>query len=171
MKDFAKALAGGDRRSIGRSGEVIAVVRADPRRAGELRGCLRNSDPVVRMRAADAIEKLSRTDPGIMAGEKGALLDGSLEDGTAELRWHLIAVASRLTLTAREAEQFLEYLDVRLHGDESRIVRVMALQAAFELGAEHPQLTQRVRAMLRYAESSPMASLRARARALSKKAQ
>jgi len=55
MEGFAKMLTGGDRRSIGKADAVVKRVRGAPQRFEELWACLRHSDPVVRMRAADAM--------------------------------------------------------------------------------------------------------------------
>ena len=95
-----------------------------------------------------------------------ALLDGSLDDGTAEMRWHLIAIAARLALTAVEAKRLCAYLDDRLRHDASRIVRVMALQAAYDLAARHPALKTSFEDMLKFAHACSLASVRARARKL-----
>ena len=62
MNDFVLILAGGDRRSIGQSKAVIADVKLEPARFGELWDCLSNDAPLVRMRVADALEKISRQD-------------------------------------------------------------------------------------------------------------
>ena len=59
MRPILKKLAGGDRRSIGRSNEIVAEVLRHPSRLSHLFEGLANDDPLVRMRAADAIEKIS----------------------------------------------------------------------------------------------------------------
>ena len=62
MGDLAKALALGDRRTIGDAPTVAEAVAADPARLPELVGCLFAEDAGVRMRAADALERVSRGD-------------------------------------------------------------------------------------------------------------
>ncbi len=64
MPLILRKLKGGDRRSIGRSSEVDADVLADPRLFGALFVGLSVDDPVVRARAADAVEKISTVHPG-----------------------------------------------------------------------------------------------------------
>jgi len=54
-----RRLGGGDRRSIGRSNEVVAEMLVDPTQFGELFRGLFVEDPVVRARAADAVEKIT----------------------------------------------------------------------------------------------------------------
>ena len=57
-KALLEQLAGGDRRSIGRSNEVVATVLADPELLSVLFSGLDHDDPLIRMRAADAREKI-----------------------------------------------------------------------------------------------------------------
>jgi len=56
-------LSGGDLRSIGRVPGVLGVMEKNPGRMNELVRCLESCDPVVRGRAADALEKLSAKRP------------------------------------------------------------------------------------------------------------
>lgn len=58
-----RELEGGDRRSIGRSSKVVALVLAKPGLFGPLFEGLSSDDPVVRARAADAVEKITLIRP------------------------------------------------------------------------------------------------------------
>jgi hypothetical protein len=160
-------LQGGDRRSLGAAGEVLEAVRRDPARFEELWACISHGDPLVRMRAADALEKLSRENPAPFAAHKSAILDGSLDDGTAEVRWHVIPIAARLPLTDAESETLFAYIDGRVRSDPSRIVKAEALQAAAAIHSRHPRLRAAFLKLLTWARSSPWPSLRARARKIS----
>lgn len=60
MSDILSKLKGGDLRSKGKSEEVVADILNQPFLFGEVFEGMLNDDPVVRMRAADAIEKVSR---------------------------------------------------------------------------------------------------------------
>jgi hypothetical protein len=170
MKSFATSLKGGDRRSIGRANAVLAELRRDPARFDELWICLSHADPLVRMRAADVLEKLSRDDASMLAGHKHELISQSLDDGSPELRWHLVAITSRLTLSLREARKLCVWYDHCLREDPSRIVKVFSLQAASELASRHRGLTADFERMLRLALASPWPSVRARANRLRKRA-
>lgn len=68
MPLILRKLKGGDRRSIGRSSEVVADVLADPRLFGALFVGLSVADPVARARAADAVENISTVHPGKVWG-------------------------------------------------------------------------------------------------------
>jgi hypothetical protein len=160
---FAVRLKGGDRRSIGRADEIAALIVREPGRFGELWGCLLDIDPVVRMRAADALEKVSRVLPVVFEPHREALLSAKLDDGSAEVRWHLIAITSRLALQVGDAARFYTYLDQCLRHDASRIVKVAALQAAYDLSLTFPQFNAALSDMLAFARSSPWPSVTARA--------
>jgi hypothetical protein len=56
---LSSILQGGDRRSLGRANQVAALVLGQPKRFPELLECMWCDDPVVRMRAADAAERIS----------------------------------------------------------------------------------------------------------------
>lgn len=63
MRGLLRFLEGGDRRSIGRSNEVADFVLRDRERFAELFEGLFHADARVRMRAADALEKVSAKHP------------------------------------------------------------------------------------------------------------
>ena len=163
---FSSLLQGGDRRSIGRSDEAVENVRHAPERFDELWACLAHKDPVVRMRAVDAVEKITRFDASVLASRKQALLSNAFDDGTPEVRWHLIAMLRRVPLDAAELASTLKRLDRLLREDESRIVKTAALQTAFELRQQSSGAQKIFAAMLAFALQSPWPSVRARARKL-----
>jgi hypothetical protein len=55
---LAELLSGGDRRSIGKAAEVAEYVVVNPHQIDGLAALLEHHDEVVRMRAADALEKV-----------------------------------------------------------------------------------------------------------------
>ena len=63
MMKILSRLRGADRRSIGNVDEVIDAVQKRPDLFKDLVNGLFDRDPVVRMRAADAMEKLSSKNP------------------------------------------------------------------------------------------------------------
>jgi hypothetical protein len=133
-------LAGGDRRSLGRSGEVVELVLGDPARTGELVELLWDGDPVVRMRAADALEK-------------------------AEVRWHLALMISRLGLSRTEKRRAWTILE-RYGEDRSSIVKTCVMQGMWELGREDAELRAMAVERIRELSRSGTAAMRARGRKL-----
>ncbi|MGB2628038.1 MAG: hypothetical protein WAK20_14725 [Candidatus Acidiferrum sp.] len=91
-KNVLALLEGGDRRSVGRADDVAAFVAHRPEVFPKLIAGLWSPDPLVRMRAADAIEKVTRKNPALLTAYKKELLD--LISGTRqqELRWHLAVI-------------------------------------------------------------------------------
>jgi len=53
-REVRKLLGGGDRRSIGRSNRVVADVLLHPAGFGDVIAAMSDTEPVIRMRAADA---------------------------------------------------------------------------------------------------------------------
>jgi HEAT repeat protein len=157
-----------DRRSIGNSNAAAALVLKHPAAAGQLVRALWDADYVVRMRAADALEKASLQEPKLLSRFKSELL-GLLSEATQqELRWHLALMVSRLPLTATErhraAADLRRYLD-----DRSSIVKTCALQAIFELSQQDSSLRAEALDLLRIAARTGTAAMRARSRNLLKR--
>jgi hypothetical protein len=160
-------LKGADRRSIGRSNEVVVLVLREPQRFPELIGYLWSDDPVLRMRAADATEKISAQEPALLRPFKDELLGLLLEAEQKELRWHLAQMIPRLQLTRSErhrvAEALRRYLD-----DTSSIVKTFALQGLAELAKTDPSLLPETREILEAARRTGTPAMRARVRNLLK---
>jgi hypothetical protein len=164
-------LAGGDRRSLGRSGEVVELVLGDPARTGELVELLWDGDPVVRMRAADALEKASRPDggrvgwPSCLERYRGELLGLMEETRQAEVRWHLALMISRLGLSRTEKRRAWTILE-RYGEDRSSIVKTCVMQGMWELGREDAELRAMAVERIRELSRSGTAAMRARGRKL-----
>lgn len=166
---IASVLAGSDRRSIGRSNDVVRLVLKNPRRFRELMPCLWNENPIVRMRAADAAEKVSVKRPELLQPHKSELLGLLAEATQMEVRWHLAAMIPRLQLTAREQRRAIADLQHYLD-DRSSIVKTFALQALFDLAQNDSASCESVRQLLEAALHTGTPAMKARARNLLKKA-
>lgn len=66
MPGLLEKLAGGDCRSIGRSNKVVADVLRNPSLFPGVFAGLLEEDPLIRMRAADAIEKITARIPKLL---------------------------------------------------------------------------------------------------------
>jgi hypothetical protein len=164
---IAVLLEGGDRRSICRADEVARLALKAPRRFRELIQCLWDENPVVRMRAADAAEKVSARKPRLLDIHKPELLGLLAEAEQIELRWHLAAMIPRLRLTPPDrllaAAALQRYLD-----DRSSIVKTFALQGLADLAQNDAHLCTNVKHLLEEAVQSGTPAMRARARRLLK---
>lgn len=161
-------LEGGDRRSIGRANEVARLVLRHSRRFRELITCLWHENPLVRLRAADAAEKVSAKKPRLLDRHKPQLLGLLVEAEQIELRWHLAAMIPRLRLTPpernRAAAALQRYLD-----DRSSIVKTFALQGLADLARNDTAMRANVKRLLEDAVRPGTPAMRAHARHLLKK--
>jgi hypothetical protein len=137
-------LSGGDRRSNRPANVVVEFVLSDTKRLPGLMECLWDPDALIRMRAADALEKISVKIPAQLQRFKTLLLGFSREATQQEVRWHLAQIIPRLRLTDSEitqaAEIFASYLS-----DRSSIVKTFAMQSLADLAAKQPALQPFVR--------------------------
>ena len=143
MTHILAKLKGGDRRSIGNVRAVVAAVGKEPGLFKTLVAGLFDRDPVVRMRAADAMEKLSADDPRLLQPFKSNLVDLAQQTRQQELRWHLAQMIPRLDLTPPETNTatdiFVDYLR-----DDSKIVVTFAMQALVDLAVKKGSVSPRV---------------------------
>jgi HEAT repeat protein len=164
-KRILSLLQGGDRRKIGRSDEVVAMVSRSPELFRELVAGLWSDDPLVRMRAADASEKVTRGNPEFLVPHKKELLGLMVEAEQQELRWHLAAMIPRIMLNAKEREAAVSSLNRYLE-DRSSIVKTFALQGLADLAQDDPMIRPHVIELLREGTRSGTAAMKARSRKL-----
>ena len=158
-------LRGADRRSIGRSEEVVCDVLAEPELFSALIEAMAASDPVVRMRAADAAEKITCRRPDLLVACKQRLLDDIAAAPQQEVRWHVAQMLSRLALTGSERERAVEIL-IGYLDDDSSIERTFAMQALADLAARDDALRDRVIPLLEHLVDTGTPAMRARGRKL-----
>jgi HEAT repeat protein len=164
-KNILLLLEGGDRRTIGRSDQVAAIVAKDPKLFPELIAGLWSADPLVRMRVADATEKITRRNPGLLTPYKKELLGLMTEATEQELRWHLAAMVPRLPLNAAERQLAISSLNGYLE-DRSSIVKTFALQGLADLAQGDPSIRPTVVERLREATRNGTPAMKARSRKL-----
>lgn len=165
MPSILKQLGGGDRRSIGRSNEAAEEVLKRPARIGELFRGLLHSDAVVRMRTADALEKVSVRRPKLLQPYKLKLLAVAGSSEQQEVRWHAALMIPRLRLTAKERAAAVDILFDYLQ-DRSSIVKTFAMQGLATLASTDPQLRARILPLLRELTEIGTPAMRARGRKL-----
>jgi len=167
---IATMLRGGDRRSIGKANQIAKLVLSEPKHFSELLKCLWDENPIVRMRAADAAEKVTLVRPELLNPHKRELLGLLVEAEQIELRWHLALMIPRLTLStlekARAAAALQRYLE-----DRSSIVKTFALQGLADLARQDTSLRESTRRILEESLQTGTAAMKARARKLLKELQ
>jgi HEAT repeat protein len=143
MNALIEMLAGGDRRSIGRSEQVVSAVLADETLFPDLFRGLYSEDPVVRMRAADALEKITARRPELLQPYQAELIERARQADQQELRWHAAQMLPRLELGSYERRQVIEILMGYLN-DKSSIVKTFTMQALADLAEQDAGLRDEV---------------------------
>jgi HEAT repeat protein len=165
MNDLLNKLAGGDRRSIGRSDEVVAEVLADPAQFPLVFEGLLGDDPLIRMRAADAVEKITARHPDYLQPYKNQLIEQVARINQPEVRWHAAQMLSRLEWSEAERAQVVEILLAYLE-DASKIVKTFAMQALADLAEQHSRLRPQVIPLLEELTHTGSPAMQSRGRKL-----
>ena len=158
-------LEGGDRRTTGRSDLVVEIVSQDAGLFPELIAGLWANNRLVRMRAADATEKVTRRNRELLWPYKKELLSLMTEAKEQELRWHLAVMVPRLPLNTKERPMAASLLKAYLE-DDSSIVKTFALQGLADLAHDDPSLKPEVVETLHAAARNGTAAMKARSRKL-----
>jgi hypothetical protein len=122
-------------------------------------------DPVVRSRAADALEKATAGRADLLNPYKEVILRVAAGSLQQEVRWHMAQIVPRLPLTRRQVRGAFSILRGYLR-DRSVIVRVCALQTMVDLALRDPALQAPAKAMVAEACRTGTAAIRARVRKL-----
>jgi hypothetical protein len=164
-KSILWLLTGGDRRSIGRGDSVAKMVSKDTELFPELMEGLWSEDVLVRIRAADAAEKVTRKNRELLAPYKKELLGLMSEAVEQELRWHLAVMVPRLLRGGKERRLAVSLLNKYLE-DRSSIVKTFALQGLADLAQDDTSIRTEVVEVLRASVRSGTPAMKARGRKL-----
>jgi hypothetical protein len=165
LDDLQAMLAGGDRRSIGRAGDVLARLTVAPILFSQLIEGMQHPSAVVRMRCADVAEKYSAAHPEVLRPFRLRLIDLGMRSEQQEVRWHLAVMLPRLALNAVETGQVYAILCGYLT-DRSRIVRTFAMQGLADLAALDRGLIPGVLAILEECMRDGSPAMRSRGKKL-----
>jgi hypothetical protein len=148
MKPLIELLSGADRRSIGKSDFVVGMVLKNIKLFDELFTCMYLDDKVVRMRAADAIQKIVEIKPALIKKYKHKVLYDISKIEQHEVRWHVAQLIPHLDLSKSETSIAISLLQ-RFLNDDSKIVKAFSLQALAELAFINPELKQKVISLIK----------------------
>lgn len=126
-------------------------------------------DRRVVMRAADAVEKITRTSRTFLSPHTGQLLELLNDHANIEVRWHLAQLLPRVALNANQLTEVWQRLRYwAANQNESKLVRVHALQGMFDLMQyhAHPYMKQEFRALVAAISKEHIPSIDARVRRL-----
>ena len=165
VSDILDNLKGGDRRSIGRVDEVVAEVLNNTTLFDDLFSGMRHDDPRMRMRSADAVEKITALYPEFLEPYKTTIIEEVAPIDQQEVRWHVAQMVPRLELKETEVNEvfdiLLGYLD-----DDSKIVKTFSMQALADLAQQHAELIPQVTQILEEQTRTGSPAMKSRGRKL-----
>lgn len=168
MKNILKKLQGSDLRSIGLSNEVAEEVLGNPALFDALFNGMLADNPVLRMRSADAIEKISAKRPELLQPYKRKLIQEVAKINQQEIRWHMAQMFPRLSLTGNERRIvmgiLLDYLK-----DNSSIVRTFSMQALTDLAKSDESLQPQVAGVIEELTRTGSPAMKSRGKKLMEK--
>lgn len=139
MHPLLQSLSGGDRRSVGTSNRAVLAVLEEPDLIRVLFQGFETSDPVLRMRCADAIEKITARRPELLRPFKEQILHHLSQIDQPEVRWHVAPMLARLPLSEAEESAVVSLL-LSYADDRSRIVKTLAMQALADIALRNRRL-------------------------------
>lgn len=160
---FLAVLAGGNPRTLAGVEDVLAELRAHASRVSELVDCCSADDPVVRMRAADALEKFARERPDVVAPLVDRL-DAELSGSTQpSIQWHLAQLWGELPLSPSQRRRAADWLIDTLDEADDWIVLTCSMSALAALAEDDASLRPALRERLRRHARSRLPSVAKRA--------
>lgn len=143
MHPLLSELSGGDRRSIGKADEVVDRVLKNPKLLSVLFDGMLSPDRVIRMRCADAAEKVSSKCPEYLEPYKEKLIHQIAKIDQQEVHWHVAQMLPRLELDQKERVVVFSILIGYLN-DKSNIVKTFSMQALADLAKDDKDLRRKV---------------------------
>lgn len=110
-ESFASMLAeDGKKNSLGRVDDVIQAVLADPARVEELYLVMFADDAWVRMRAADAFEKVCRVHPEWIQSYIDRIQEELHTSQQASIQWHIAQIYCQVELSKPQGQRAIKWL-------------------------------------------------------------
>jgi len=126
---IAERLSGGDPRSLGQVDQVVGCALGDSDRLHELFCCLFADDPIVRMRAADGLEKVARRQPALLVPYVDRLLAEVSAIEQPSVQWHLAQILGEVPLTAGQRRRAVEILKRNVEHSDDWIVLNLTMES------------------------------------------
>ena len=122
---------------------MVKDVLNEPNLFAEIFNGMLHNDPIVRMRAADAIEKISSKHPEYIQPYKHKLINQVAKIEQQEVRWHVALMFSRLKITKKEKSNIVNILMGYLK-DKSKIVKTFSMQALSDIAEKDNELKPQI---------------------------
>ena len=144
MGRILQKLKGGDIRSIGRAEEVVQDILNNPVLFTEVFEGMLDDDPLVRMRSADVLEKVSSKHHEYLQPFKNRLIGEVSQVRQQEVRWHVAQMFSYLEVSTQERDEIVRILLFYLDDDRSRILKVCSIQTLADLAERDESIRPRI---------------------------
>lgn len=165
MSAILEKLQGGDLRSIGRANEVAHEVEDNPALFESVFNGLTNDDPVIRMRAADVIEKVTQGKPELLFGYTSQVISILKVAEQQEVCWHMAQITPRLKCNELEETEITNSLKkYLLH--KSKIVQVSAMESLATIAERNDSILNEVIEIINQHKKSGSPAVQSRGRKL-----
>jgi len=156
-------LSGGDLRSDGPSNLVAEIVLANPGLLQDLMEAPQVKDEVIRGRAADCLEKISRSKPEIFRPHVDQLLGASRGEYLPMARWHYAMIFGNLAVFEDLSRELVAALGELLN-DESVFVKSWAISSLTIYARIFPLFNPDITAGIQVHQDDESAAIRSRVR-------
>jgi len=165
MSLFADMLAEGDRKQIGRSGEIATIIVETPPLLEDLLNCLMDGDETVRAHGTHALMQVGIRHPELIEPFSGLILDKIAGLEQWEVQQQVLKILPKMKLSSGNRAIAIDHARRQLN-HKAAFVRTDALQALADFSKSDPSLKKEVRAVLENASENGAKSMQARARRL-----
>jgi hypothetical protein len=164
--DLIPLLVGKDLRTIRQNSIVIKAIH-DQGSFDKLFSLVFHHERAVAMRAADAVEKITLHHPEYLQQHRTQLIALFTSADHIEMKWHVIQLMPRLAISHSESLAICQRLKYFAENpNESKIVRINAMQALYEFGQKDLAVEPVFNEVLLTLEHVPIPSIQARIRKL-----
>jgi HEAT repeat protein len=161
LVDFLEMLSGGDLRSDGRSNEVVEEVLRNPQLLGKLIEALSEPDDVIRGRAADALEKISRTRPESVQEHLPLLIKLAYNDKVPMVKFHIAMIFGNLETSGETLKQITSAL-FHLLQDESVFVKSWVIVSLCIISRRNKDIREETIGKIRPLQNSKSIAIRSK---------
>ncbi|MHA2392894.1 MAG: hypothetical protein ACXAEX_13180 [Promethearchaeota archaeon] len=144
MSSILEKLKGGDLRSIGKADEVVIDVLKNPSLFKDVFEGMLNDDPLIRMRSADVIEKVSQKYPEYLQPFKYRLINEVYKLKQKEVRWHVAQMFSYIEISKKERDQIMGILFTYINDEKSKIVKTFSMQTLANFAERDASIKPRI---------------------------
>jgi len=144
MSKILQKLKGEDLRSIGKADEVVQDILHKPSLFKEVFEGMLNNDPVIRMRSADAIEKVSAKHPEYLQPFKSKLINKVSKIKQQEVQWHAAQMFSYVKINKTERDKIMKILLSYIKTSKSNIVKTFSMQTLANLAEKDEQIKPKI---------------------------